>query len=67
MLCWPHRNAAVVTAVRCGFLSLDDACERYALSIEEYLSWQQGIDRLGLAGLRAGGTRRRRPEASSAN
>lgn len=64
---WPHRKAAVVTAVRCGFLSLDDACERYALSIEEFLSWQQGIDLLGLAGLRASGPRRRRAGDSSAD
>ena len=57
---WPHRKAAVVAAVRGGVLSLDDACERYALSIEEYLTWQHGIDLYGLAGLRINGTQRRR-------
>jgi len=57
---WPHRKAAVVAAVRGGILSLDDACERYALSIEEYLTWQHGIDLYGLAGLRINGTQRRR-------
>jgi hypothetical protein len=62
---WPHRKAAVVAAVRGGFLSLDEACEQYALSIEEYLAWQHGIDLFGLAGLRVNGTQRRRAKAHS--
>ncbi len=49
----PRRKAQVVAAVRGGALSLDDACERYALTVEEFLSWQRAIDRFGLAGLRA--------------
>jgi hypothetical protein len=57
---WPHRKAAVVAAVRGGILSLNEAQERYALSIEEYLTWQHGIDLFGLAGLRMDGTQRRR-------
>ena len=44
--------AEVVAAVRGGLLSLDEACSRYALSSDEILSWQDGIDRFGLAGLR---------------
>ena len=47
-----RRNAEVVAAVRGGLLSMDDACSRYALSADEILSWQDGIDRFGLAGLR---------------
>ena len=47
-----RRKAEVVAAVRGGLLSLDDACSRYALSADEILSWQDGIDRFGLAGLR---------------
>ncbi|MBT6588439.1 MAG: DUF1153 domain-containing protein, partial [Rhodospirillaceae bacterium] len=39
-------------AVRGGLLSLEEACRRYALSVEEFLSWQQAIDRHGLPGLR---------------
>ena len=39
-------------AVRGGLLSLEEACERYVLTVEEYLSWQRSIDRHGLAGLR---------------
>lgn len=40
----PSRKAEVVDAVRNGFLRLDEACERYALSIEEFLAWQCAID-----------------------
>jgi hypothetical protein len=47
-----RRKAAVVAAVRNGLLSLEDACGRYRLSVEEFTSWQRLIDRHGLAGLR---------------
>ena len=49
----PRRKAQVVTAVRGGAISLDDACRRYALTVEEFLSWQRAIDKFGLDGLRA--------------
>jgi hypothetical protein len=48
-----RRKAEVVAAVRGGLLSLEEACARYTLTIEEFLSWQTSIDRHGLAGLRA--------------
>ena len=47
-----RRKAEVVAAVRGGLLSLDDACERYRLTNEEFLGWQKSIDQHGLAGLR---------------
>jgi hypothetical protein len=47
-----RRKAAVVTAVRRGVLSLDEACARYRLSVEEFTSWQRLIERHGMAGLR---------------
>jgi len=47
-----RRKAEVVAAVRGGVISLDEACRRYTLSIEEFLSWQRLIDSHGLAGLR---------------
>ena len=47
-----RRKAEVVAAVRGGLLSLDEACDRYKLTNEEFLAWQQSIDRHGLAGLR---------------
>ena len=47
-----RRKAVVVAAVRSGILTLEEACERYKLSLEEFLSWQRLIDSHGLAGLR---------------
>src|SRR5579862_8888668 len=47
-----RRKAEVVAAVRSGTISLEDACSRYKLSIEEFLTWQRLIDSHGLAGLR---------------
>ncbi len=47
-----RRKAEVVAAVRGGLLSLDEACTRYALTVEEFLAWQSSINEHGLAGLR---------------
>ncbi len=47
-----RRKAEVVAAVRGGLLSLEDACRKYTLSVEEFLSWQRAIDEDGLLGLR---------------
>lgn len=48
-----RRKAEVVAGVRAGLLSLEEACERYSLSVEEFLSWQRLIDEYGMRGLRA--------------
>lgn len=48
-----RRKAEVVAGVRSGLISLEEACERYTLSIEEFLSWQRLIDSHGVRGLRA--------------
>ena len=48
-----RRKAQVVVAVRSGLISLEEACSRYNLSVEEFLSWQRLIDRHGIGGLRA--------------
>jgi hypothetical protein len=47
-----RRKAEVVAAVRGGLLTVEEACDRYTLTMEEFLSWQRSIDRDGLAGLR---------------
>ncbi len=47
-----RRKAEVVAAVRGGLLTLDEACERYTLTVEEFLSWQRAIEQHGLPGLR---------------
>jgi hypothetical protein len=48
-----RRKAEVVAAVRGGLLSLSEACDRYRLTVDEFLSWQRSIERHGLPGLRA--------------
>ena len=48
-----RRKAEVVAAVRGGLITLEEACQRYQLSVEEFLAWQRAIERHGLAGLRA--------------
>ena len=47
-----RRKAVVVTAVRSGLITLEEACQRYTLSVEEFLSWQRLIDEYGVRGLR---------------
>jgi hypothetical protein len=47
-----RRKAVVVQAVRNGMISLQEACRRYNLSVEEFLAWQRAIERHGIPGLR---------------
>jgi hypothetical protein len=47
-----RRKAVIVAAVRDGTLSLQEACRRYHLSVEEFLAWQRAIDAHGVPGLR---------------
>ena len=47
-----RRKAEVVAGVRNGLISLEDACNRYKLSVDEFLSWQRLIDEHGVRGLR---------------
>jgi hypothetical protein len=48
-----RRKAEVVAAVRGGLLTLEEACTRYTLTLEEFLGWQKAIDQFGMPGLRA--------------
>ena len=47
-----RRKAEVVAAVHGKLLSIEEACGRYDLTIEELASWQRAHDRSGLLGLR---------------
>ena len=47
-----RRKAAVVTAVRSGAISIEEACRRYHLSEEELLAWERTIEADGVPGLR---------------
>jgi hypothetical protein len=48
-----RRKAELIAAVRGGLLTLDEACNRYMLTVDEFLSWQYAVDQHGVAGLRS--------------
>mgnify|MGYP003579609774 CR=1 FL=1 len=45
-----RRKAEIVLAVGGGLLSLDEACTRYHLTVEEFSSWQRATEKRGLLG-----------------
>lgn len=47
-----RRKAEVVAGVRAGLITLSEACKRYSLSLDEFLSWQHQLDSHGLEGLK---------------
>jgi hypothetical protein len=47
-----RRKAAVVEAVRGGWIAIAEACELYAISVDEFLAWKRDLDRHGVPGLR---------------
>ncbi len=48
-----QHKALVVTAVRKGLISVAEACARYRITIEEFISWKRLLDAHGSSGLRA--------------
>jgi hypothetical protein len=58
----PVQKATVLDAVRFGNLTLEDACDRYRLTLEELASWQATMDHQGIAGLRIRRQAERRSE-----
>jgi transposase-like protein len=58
-----RRKAAVVAAVQNGKITLEEACRRYELTEEEFLSWQRVFQSHGLAGLRATRVQQYRPQS----
>lgn len=47
-----RRKAEVVAAVNGGLLTIDEVCDRYSLTLEEFASWQRAVERSGMQGLR---------------
>jgi transposase-like protein len=47
------RKAAMLEALRRGKLTIEEACQRYAISIEELRAWERHFERHGVYGLRA--------------
>ena len=46
-----HRKTIVVRAVEAGMLTLEQACEMYSLSPEEFEIWRSGLANYGRSGL----------------
>ena len=49
----PRRKAAVVEAVRGGWVPIDEMCRLYNLSVDEFIRWERYLDRNGVPGLRS--------------
>src|ERR1700741_5328543 len=47
-----RRKAAVIEAVRGGWVPIEEVCRLYKLSVDEFLAWERDIDRFGMHGLR---------------
>jgi hypothetical protein len=56
----PRRKAVVVSAVRGGLITLDEAMHRYNLTAEEFLTWEHSLQVGGLTALRVKSVRNRR-------
>jgi hypothetical protein len=46
-----RRKASVVSAVLSGIITIEGVCQRYGLSVDEYLSWHNAMQRHRLQGL----------------
>jgi hypothetical protein len=47
-----RRKAAVIEAVRGGWVPIEEVIQLYNLSVDEFLAWERDIDRHGIHGLR---------------
>jgi hypothetical protein len=56
-----RRKAEVVAAVRGGLITLQEACLRYRLSVDEFRTWERLFEAHGVAGLKVTQMRRYRP------
>lgn len=48
-----RRKAEVLAAIRCGMITAEDAAARYAISMDELISWESAMTRFGPEGLGA--------------
>ena len=47
-----RRKAAVIDAVRGGWVPIEEACSLYDISVDEFLAGERDMDRNGVPGLR---------------
>jgi hypothetical protein len=57
-----RRKGELVCAVRGGLLSVEEACRRYAMTVEEFRAWVRAFERFGVSGLRSRAGRARREQ-----
>jgi transposase-like protein len=55
-----RRKAAVVSAVSSSVITIEEACQRYQMSEEEFFAWRCAFKNYGILGLRAGCIQRQR-------
>ena len=48
-----RRKAGIIAAVRGGWVPIEEICEAYNVSADEFLAWELDIDRYGVLGLRS--------------
>ena len=48
-----RRKAAVIEAVRGGWVPIEEVVELYNVSVDEFLAWERDMDRHGIHGLRS--------------
>lgn len=47
-----RRKATLVQAVRGGWVPIEEVCATYNISVDEFIAWEQHMDRFGVPGLR---------------
>ena len=47
-----QRKATVIQAVRGGWVPIEEVCDLYEISVDEFLAWERDVDRYGIYGLR---------------
>ncbi len=55
-----RRKAEVVAAVHGGLYSVDEICQRYNITLEEFAGWQRAVERSGMKGLQVTRAKARR-------
>ena len=48
-----RRKAAIVEAVRGGWVPIEEICQSYVISVDEFIAWERDLDQFGIQGLRA--------------
>ncbi len=43
-----RRKAAVIEAVRGGWVPIEEVCRLYTLSVDEFLAWERDVDQFGI-------------------